>query len=497
MGSLALALLSEPLLLVTAVVLLAYVSIKYMQCRKGRLPPGPAGLPLIGNLLSVDRQFYFRDCIHWAKKYGPVIRIKKGATNIIVLTDQTSIEKYLCKKEVLNRPSQWTAHNRTNGFGSINGDHWHENRRVCMKILADLGFGKESMHSHLQEEAHHLVKKLNALGGKPVIARELLSASVLNNILFYLVGTRYDLDDPKLERMARLVVAFSGVGLEFSLEDLPAWLKWLSQRLSLKRDSSAISSNIKEFTDYMSKEISNYRNIPGSQRNECFVESFLREIENREDGDECITASRLVGNVCDLMVAATATTTTVLHCHMLQLASEPEGLQSQLQHEIAAVVGRERLPTWEDRVCMPLTMATIWEMYRCRPPTPIGIPRGVAEDAHFGNHFIPKHSVILSNLWMAHRNSDRWKKPNEFNPRRFLKHDGCAQLTRPSGVLAFSVGKRMCPGESMANAEVFLYITSLLQRFRILLEEGRSLDIHKTGVPAKEIAGLKLRFLPR
>lgn len=38
-----------------------------------------------------------------------------GATNIIVLTDQASIEKYLCKKEVLNRPSQWTAQNKTTG----------------------------------------------------------------------------------------------------------------------------------------------------------------------------------------------------------------------------------------------------------------------------------------------------------------------------------------------------------------------------------------------
>ncbi|KAH6926029.1 hypothetical protein HPB50_012968 [Hyalomma asiaticum] len=85
--------------------------------------------------------------------------------------------------------------------------------------------------------------------------------------------------------------------------------------------------------------------------------------------------SRLVGNVCDLMVAATATTSTVLQCHVLQLASEPDGLQAQLQQEIAVVVGHERPPSWQDSSLMPLTMATIWEMYRCKPPTPIGIPR--------------------------------------------------------------------------------------------------------------------------
>ncbi|KAH6925990.1 hypothetical protein HPB50_012925 [Hyalomma asiaticum] len=89
---------------------------------------------------------YMRESLHaW-----PVVGIKMAATNIIVLTDQASIEKYLCKKQVLNRASQWVAQNKTNGLGTINGDDWQENRRLCMKILADLGFRKDSMHLHIQ-----------------------------------------------------------------------------------------------------------------------------------------------------------------------------------------------------------------------------------------------------------------------------------------------------------------------------------------------------------
>ncbi|XP_037500852.2 cytochrome P450 2U1 [Rhipicephalus sanguineus] len=197
------------------------------------------------------------------------------------------------------------------------------------------------------------------------------------------------------------------------------------------------------------------------------------------------------------MVASTATTTTVLQWHLLHLASDPDGLQTLLQQEIAAVVGHERPPSWQDRALMPLTMATIWEMYRCKPPTPFGIPREAAEDTHFGKYFIAKGSVILPNFWLAHRNCSHWEKPYEFNPRRFLKPDSSAQVTRPNGLLAFSVGKRMCAGESMGNSEVFLYVTSLLQKFRILLEEGCSFDINKTGIPASEVAGIKLRFIPR
>ncbi|KAL1477821.1 hypothetical protein MTO96_035450, partial [Rhipicephalus appendiculatus] len=114
---------------------------------------------------------------------------------------------------------------------------------------------------------------------------------------------------------------------------------------------------------------------------------------------------------------------------------------AQLQQEIDAVVGHERPPSWQDRALMPLTMSTIWEMYRCKPPTPFGIPREAAEDTHFGKHFIPKSSVILPNLWLGHRNCSHWERPYEFNSRRFLKPDGSAQVTRPNGLLAFSVGK--------------------------------------------------------
>ncbi|KAH6926861.1 hypothetical protein HPB50_022620 [Hyalomma asiaticum] len=101
----------------------------------------------------------------------------------------------------------------------------------------------------VQAEVQRLVAKIRQLGGAPVVVRHLLSASVMNNILYYLVGTTYDLDDPRLEQMTRLVAAFSGVGLDFSLENLPTWMRKFAQHL--QGDTSTISSDIQELTDYM------------------------------------------------------------------------------------------------------------------------------------------------------------------------------------------------------------------------------------------------------
>lgn len=35
-------------------------------------------------------------------------------------------------------------------------------------------------------------------------------------------------------------------------------------------------------------------------------------------------------------------------------------------------------------------------------------------------------------------------------------------------------GKRSCPGETLANVEVFLYVTSLVQKFKIEFPEGKT-----------------------
>ncbi|EEB95256.1 hypothetical protein MPER_05802 [Moniliophthora perniciosa FA553] len=54
------------------------------QRNKGKLPPGPMGLPLLGNLLqlSLDAWLPFTE---WKYKYGPLVYITAGSQGILVL----------------------------------------------------------------------------------------------------------------------------------------------------------------------------------------------------------------------------------------------------------------------------------------------------------------------------------------------------------------------------------------------------------------------------
>ena len=52
--------------------------------------------------------------------------------------------------------------------------------------------------------------------------------------------------------------------------------------------------------------------------------------------------------------------------------------------------------------------------------------------------------------------------PKDFNPGRFL--DDCGSLKRIEEFAPFSVGRRICMGETLAKSSLFLFFVRVLQR---------------------------------
>jgi len=161
----------------------------------------------------------------------------------------------------------------------------------------------------------------------------------------------------------------------------------------------------------------------------------------------------------------------------------------KVQAEIDLVVGRSRLPTTEDRKSMPYTEAVICEVLRYSSIVVGAILHSTSEDTTLRGFELPKGSIVMANLYNVHHDPETWKDPENFRPERFLeinKTEGSSSSSPTSGkpnsrqksyegvkytfvknesLVPFSVGKRICLAETMAQTEFFLFLSGLLQHF--------------------------------
>ena len=70
--------------------------------------------------------------------------------------------------------------------------------------------------------------------------------------------------------------------------------------------------------------------------------------------------------------------------------------------------------------------------------------------------------------WVLHRHHAYWTDPAAFNPARFMPD---APPPPRFAFMPFGTGPRICVGAQFAMAEAVLVLASLVQRFRITLNE--------------------------
>ncbi|XP_073399332.1 cytochrome P450 2B19-like [Dendrobates tinctorius] len=437
------------------------------QHRYGSLPPGPAPIPLLGNPQFIYLKTAAKTFPELSQKYGSVFTIWKLSEPVVVLCGYETV-----KDALINHAEQFSArpyipvlYVSTEGYG-FNGPRWRSLRRCSMTSLRNFGMGKKTMELRVLAESKFLVQALSETGGKPFDPILFMGCAVGNIISTVLFGEQFDYKDEKLQELltstSRYVKGFSSL-LNTVCNIVPILLKFPIMKQIVFRENEFLQN-------FVAKYIEQHRKTLNPEAPRDYIDYYLmkiKEVEHEIDPDICDTS--LLMMVVGLLAAGTETTATTLKFTLMMMVHYPD-VQAKVQQEIDQVTKSLRSPEIMDKPQLAYTNAVIHEAQRVFDLAPTALLHAVTEDIKFRGYTIPKGTAVIPFLTSVLQDPSQWETPEEFNPQHFLNEDG--QFRPRMAFMAFSAGKRVCLGESLARMELFLLFSALLQKFTFTLPPG-------------------------
>ena len=198
-----------------------------------------------------------------------------------------------------------------------------------------------------------------------------------------------------------------------------------------------------------------------------------KEIGSKDAGIQGLMLNALVGS---------GTTSAWLTCFFLYMVVYPK-VQNKIHEELDAAVGRDRLPNWKDAENLPYLQATLCEVGRISSTAALAGTNTIC-DTTIAGFPVPKGTFVVLNLSKVHQDEREWSEPEKFKPERFLDHGGkFVGWNKLHGFLPFGIGRRECPGQSLARIMLFSFASILLHRYKIELPEGAEIPTTKLSTP--------------
>ncbi|XP_040847786.1 cytochrome P450 2C14-like isoform X1 [Ochotona curzoniae] len=433
---------------------------------RGNLPPGPTPLPVLGNILQIDFKDMSTSLTKLSKVYGPVFTLYFGIKPTVVMHGYEAVKEALVDLgEEFSGRAQLPVNVKINkGLGIIasNGKTWKDTRRFSLMTLRNFGMGKRSIEERVQEEASCLAEELRKTSASPCDPTFILGAAPCNVICSVIFQDRFDYRDPTfLKLMEKFNENFRiGNTLIFQVCNMfPILIDYLPG------SHKKVIENVIYIKNYVLEKVKEHQESLDINNPRDFIDCFLIKMEQEKHNPQSeFTIDNLLVTVFDLFVAGTETTSTTLRYGLLLLLKYPE-VTAKVQEEIERVIGRHRSPCMQDRSRMPYTDAVVHEIQRYIDLIPNGVPRVTTRDVKFRNYLIPKGTRILPSLSSVLHDRNEFSNPEQFDPGHFLDNSG--NFKKSEYFLPFSTGKRVCVGEALARMELFLFLTTILQKFTL------------------------------
>ncbi|KAG8671934.1 hypothetical protein FPOAC1_005192 [Fusarium poae] len=370
----------------SALALVTYLIFKHtQQRRKGPLPPGPKGLPLLGNVLDLPPPGTI-EWVHWQKhkeKYGPISSVSVLGQLFVILHDKQTITDLLETRalKTASRPKLVFAGDVV-GYDSIMGMMpFDRTFRLHRKLTATQVSSKSiGRFEPIQElEISRLLQRIHKDHNSDNLPEHLnqVSGSIMLRILY-----NYETDPSQNDHIVSMA---NTVMEEFSQAtspgawavDLIPWLKYLPEWMpgtSFKKTARIyrdhLLQNVKDPYDYVRDQMTR------GNDNLSYVAGLVKDIHRKIDPEE---ESVIQWTAASMMNAGTDTTGATLLSFFAAMVIYPD-VQKRAQEEIDRIIGGSRLPSFSDKANLPYINAIAQETLRWHTLAPMGFPHMTTED---------------------------------------------------------------------------------------------------------------------
>ncbi|MCD7472198.1 hypothetical protein HAX54_013206 [Datura stramonium] len=472
------------LLFVALPIILIFLLPKAKKSGRNNLPPGPLGLPFIGNLHQFDGlnpHLYF-----WklSKKYGKIFSLKLGSTAVVVVSSAKLAKEVLKTQDLTfcTRPSllgqQKLSYNGRDIAFAPYSDYWREVRKICVLHLFSLK--KVQLYNPIREdEVARMIKKISQQAASSQITNLShlmisLTSTIICRVAF---GVRFDDETHERKRFDYLLAEAQAMMAISFVSDLFPSLSWIDKLTGM---TDRLERNFRDLDEFYEELIEQHHNPNRPKSMEGDIVDLLLQLKKEKSTPVDLTLEDIKGLLMIVLVAGSDTSAAAVVWAMTALMKNPEAM-SKVQEEIRKSIGSKGIVREDDIQNMLYFKAVIKETFRLYPPVPLLVPRESMKKSILDGYEIQPGTIIHVNSWSIARDPEIWENPEEFIPERFLNSD-IDFKGQDYELIPFGAGRRGCPGIALGVASMELALSNLLYAFDWELPYGLKKEDIDTNV---------------
>jgi len=434
-------------------------------------PPGPDGIPVLGNAHEYVRQpMEFFDEL---AEYGDVVHCEFPRIDAVAVFHPDYVGEVLLQQGTYER---WNFDEikdlldyeiAPQGLSFTRGQQWKRQRHFLQPM-----FGLDRLRgfsSGMTDATEQLVDEWD--DGEEIALNEefsRLTLSVLTNSLFdFDLGERQTVVTDAAEGLQDLADMKGTGALELLL---PSWVPTPGKR-RYERTMDAFDETVDEL-------IAERRAAPDE------YDDFLTMMLEKEDDHQYeMDDDEIHDHLITFLVAGHETTATVLTFTWLLLSTHPAE-RDRLDGEVRTVL--DGPPTPSDLEDLVVTEQVAKEAMRLYPPA-FMLFREAVTDTQLGGYDIPAGTKVLLPQYTVHRDERWYTDPDAFDPTRFRES---ATEDRPDfAYFPFGGGPHQCIGMHFAMMELQHVVPILARRveFELLSSPDPDITSELTLRPAEDV----------